>query len=186
MFSVSGAGTFLSEVVRNSYEANVETKYKTTPISQRISDINIGKTYPEECQSDRYTHIVSGVTLGLEAYMTFKFEAQKESEANEVSGDMEIIVKNIPAFSVSGQGTLDLSQSQQEIINKTVITAFGDFSPDNQLPTSYEAAVDFYSHLQDIPSNTSNTWSGVSVLEVHMVPITGKEITFFILFNFMK
>ena len=121
MFSVSGAGTFLSEVVRNSYEANVETKYKTTPISQRISDINIGKTYPEECQSDRYTHIVSGVTLGLEAYMTFKFEAQKESDANQVAGDMEIIVKNIPNFSVSGQGTLDLSQSQQEIINKTVI-----------------------------------------------------------------
>ena len=126
---MSGAGTFLSEVVTNAYEANVETKYKTTPISQRISDITIDKTYPEECQSDHYTHIVSGVTLGLEAYMTFKFEAQKESDANSVAGDMEIIVKNIPNFSVSGQGTLDLSQSQQEIINKTVITAFGDFSP---------------------------------------------------------
>ena len=129
MFSVSGAGTFLSEVVSNAYEANVETKYKTTPISQRIRDINIDKTYPEECQSDRYTHVVSGVTLGLEAYMTFKFEAQKESDANQVAGEMEIIVKNIPNFSVSGQGTIDLSQSQQEIINKTVITAFGDFSP---------------------------------------------------------
>ena len=116
MFSVSGAGTFLSEVVRNSYEANVETKYKTTPISQRISDIHIGKTYPEECQSDRYTHIVTDVTLGLEAYMTFKFEAQKESDANQVAGDMEIIVKNIPNFSVSGQGTQSASALHWNLI----------------------------------------------------------------------
>ena len=44
----------------------------------------------------------------------------------------------------------------------------------NQLPTSYQSAVDFYTALKDIPVHdaASDTWSGVSVLEVHMVPIT--------------
>ena len=111
--------------------------------------------------------------MGISAYFVFKSLATDKREANQVKGDLEISISNIPAFSASGEGEIDLSESQQETLNSTNLRMFGDFSPEYPLPSTFDSAVDFYKLLPTMTTHLDNdTWSGVTITSVHLLPIT--------------
>merc|ERR1719369_2271460 len=143
MVHVAGSADYFDDKVSSEYEVNVELTYEATKATQSITKY-LEKDFRWECENPQYTHIVTEVTLGISAFFVFKSLATDKSEANHVRGDLEISINNIPSFSASGGGQVDLSESQQETLNSTNLRMFGDFSPEHPLPSTFDSAVDFY------------------------------------------
>jgi len=172
MVHVAGSADYFDDKVSSEYEVNVELTYEATKATQSITKY-LEKDFGWECENPQYTHIVTEVTLGISAFFVFKSLATDKSEANHVRGDLEISINEIPSFSASGGGQVDLSESQQETLNSTNLRMFGDFSPEHPLPSTFDSAVDFYRLLPTMTTHHENdTWSGVTITSVHLLPIT--------------
>ena len=153
-------------------QVNVELTYEATKATQRVEKY-LDKDYAYECANEQYTHIVTEVTLGISAYFVFKSVVTTKDEQNQVKGDLDIAINNIPSFSAQGGGSVDLSESVQETLNSTYLRMYGDFSPEYPLPSTFDSAVDFYKKLPTMTSHLENdTWSGVTFVSVHLLPIT--------------
>ena len=121
--------------------------------------------YFEECQSELFTHFVSEINYGLNAFFVFKRDTQYGEEQTSVQGELEIIVKAIPGFAIEGGGNISITDSQREILNTTHIRMFGDFSPSSKLPSTLEEAVTFYKGLE-----AEDYIDGATALQVTLTP----------------
>jgi len=172
MVHVEGSAGYLDDKVSSEYQVNVELTYEATKATQRVEKY-LDKDYAYECANEQYTHIVTEVTLGISAYFVFKSVVTTKDEQNQVKGDLDIAINNIPSFSAHGGGSVDLSESVQETLNSTYLRMYGDFSPEYPLPSTFDSAVDFYKKLPTMTSHLENdTWSGVTIVSVHLLPIT--------------
>ena len=97
-----------------------------------------------ECKTDLYTHFVTKVTYGTNCFFVFKKDTKGGKEQQDVKGQLQIVVNAIPGFAINGQGSVNLTDSQQEMLNTTNLRMFGDFSPIKKLPSTFDEAVRFY------------------------------------------
>ena len=97
-----------------------------------------------ECATDLYTHFVTRVTYGTNCYFVFKKDTKGGSEQTHVEGELKIVVDAIPNFGIEGEGRVNLTDSETEMLNTTNLRMFGDFSPISNLPSTFLEAVEFY------------------------------------------
>ena len=97
-----------------------------------------------ECDTDLYTHFVTKVTYGTNCYFVFKKDTKGGSEQTHVEGELKIVVDAIPNFGIEGEGRVNLTDSETELLNTTNLRMFGDFSPISKLPSTFLEAVEFY------------------------------------------
>eukprot|EP00091_Calanus_sinicus_P008510 TRINITY_DN2061_c0_g1_i3.p1 TRINITY_DN2061_c0_g1~~TRINITY_DN2061_c0_g1_i3.p1 ORF type:complete len:555 (-),score=118.33 TRINITY_DN2061_c0_g1_i3:234-1826(-) len=173
MVHVEGGAGYLDDKVSSEYEVNVELTYEAKKGTHRVEKY-LAKDYEYECANEQYTHIVTEVTFGINAYFVFKSIVTDSSEKTEVTGNLDLAINSIPSFSVEGGGQVDLEESVQETLNSTNLRMFGDFSPEYPLPSTFDSAVKFYTDLPGMTTydEATETWSGVTIVAVHLLPIT--------------
>merc|ERR1711971_246992 len=74
----------------------------------------------------------------------FKKDTKGGSEQTHVEGELKIVVDAIPNFGIEGEGRVNLTDSETEMLNTTNLRIFGDFSPISNLPSTFLEAVEFY------------------------------------------
>merc|ERR1712130_884990 len=140
---VSGSAGFMKDKVETKKQVNMVLKYKQNSHFTEIAT-NTPPDYREECETELYTHFVTKVTYGTNCFFVFKRDTQGGSEQMSVEGELKIVVDAIPDFEINGEGGVNLTDSQKEVLNTTNLRMFGDFSPLSPLPSTLVEAVTFY------------------------------------------
>ena len=143
--------------------------YHTTKYTETLPKKTI-KDHPEECKNvnDPYTHVVTSVTYGLECNFVFKYMLAEHESESMITGNLSIAINNIPSFSISGKGSVNLTESEQSMMANTQLVMYGDMSLDAEsppLPTDFDTACKFFEALPHMASRQA------TILEVHMTPI---------------
>ena len=115
------------------------TKYTKTLPKKTPIDWN------EECNSDKYTHVVTSVTYGMDAVFVFKRVVHEHEFEGKISGSMGWILQAIPGLSTGHSYSFD--EEITSILDTSSLTMYGDFAPDEPLPATLEQAVEFYKKL---------------------------------------
>merc|ERR1719341_2159698 len=143
---VSGSAGFMKDKVETNKQVNMVLKYKqNSHFAEIATNTPADPAYSEmECKTDLYTHFVTKVTYGTNCFFVFKKDTKGGSEQTSVEGELKIVVDAIPGFEINGEGEVDLTDSQKEMMNTTNLRMFGDFSPTSPLPSTLVEAVIFY------------------------------------------
>ena len=138
------AGFLLRFYIPCQFKVNMVLKYKQNSHFSEIATNTPADYAGPECKTDLYTHFVTKVTYGTNCFFVFKKDTKGGKEQQDVKGQLQIVVDAIPGFAINGQGSVNLTDSQQEMLNTTNLRMFGDFSPIKKLPSTFDEAVRFY------------------------------------------
>merc|ERR1712226_897158 len=167
---VAGTAGFLKEDVTSETEANVAMVYQSTKYSKTINK-HTAKSYIDECsQGSKYTHVVTSVEYGLDAVFSFKRQTQAHENDMQVTGSLELSINKIPGTTIEGSGEVNMTEWEKELFNTTTLEVFGDFSPEKQLPTTFEEAVRFYKSMSEMAGTGEEGYPGAQVTRVHLTP----------------
>ena len=144
--------------------------YSSTKYSKTIPKFT-RKSYVDECTSDQYTHVVTSVDYGLDAIFSFKRLAKSHENKQSITGSLEISITKIPGATIEGSGSVNMTEWEQELFNTTTLEVFGDFSPESQLPTTYQEAVKFYNEVPAMAGEAADGYPGAQIVRVHLTPI---------------
>jgi len=169
---VAGSAGFLKEDVTSETESNVAMIYHASKYSKTINK-NTVKNYIEECKGEnqnKYTHVVTSVEYGLDAVFSFKRQTQLHENEMSVTGSLEISINKIPGTTIEGSGSVNMTEWEKELFNKTTLTVYGDFSPEDQLPTTFPDAVLFYKNISKMTGTAEEGYPGAQIINVHLTP----------------
>merc|ERR1712172_205839 len=141
---VTGSAGFMKDKVETNMQVNMVLKYKQDSHFSEIATNTPADYAGPECDNDLYTHFVTRVTYGTNCYFVFKKDTKGGSEQTHVEGELKIVVDAIPNFGIEGEGRVNLTDSETEMLNTTNLRIFGDFSPISNLPSTFLEAVEFY------------------------------------------
>ena len=63
------------------------------------------------CDSDDATHVVIEVKYGFNAFLLFETRSSETYSKEMIAGELNIMIKAIPAVSISGSGSMNLTDS---------------------------------------------------------------------------
>ena len=96
--------------------------------------------YPEILESGEATHIIAGITYGANAFFRFEKSLSENETKKDVGGSLEIEVKKIPSFNISGDGKVNINEEDKKRVNNVKCEFYGDYTGIH-IPTSFEDAV---------------------------------------------
>ena len=98
------------------------------------------------CNTDDATHVVIEVKYGFNAFLLFETRSSETYSKEMIAGELNIMIKAIPAVSISGSGSMNLTDSQTEISESLRFRFHGDTVIDPP-PQSFDEAIDVYQSL---------------------------------------
>jgi len=155
---VGGSAMFLHNTKSSNQQSRVTMYYSESTRFEQLTMSQLGQiTYPQVFDQKTATHVVTGVLYGAQAIMVFDRTFSEEEEKQEIEGELNVMVKKIPLFSIEGQGAVKMTDGQKKVAEKTTCTFHGDFRLD-QNPTTYMEALELYKKLPNIlKENPQNT-----------------------------
>lgn len=145
MISVSGSAGFARKDDLIETDETFTLIYKTTAYSTTIPK-STPVSFANECKNKQATHVVNRITYGQNAYFFFKRRLRKNEQSQSIQGNLEIVVKAIPSFSVQGKASIDMQGELKEIAESSEVQYNGDFNVDN-IPTTFDSAVKTFGTL---------------------------------------
>ncbi|KAK9951824.1 hypothetical protein ABG768_017699, partial [Culter alburnus] len=159
LVKVGGSAKFLSNTKSSNQQSRVTMNYSETTRYEQLTMTQLGKdhiTYPEVFDQKTATHVVTGVLYGAQAFMVFDRTFSEEENEQKIEGDLKIMVKNIPQFSIEGEGALEMKHGDKKVAESISCTFYGDVRLDLN-PTTYMEALEVYKklpvHLKENPQN---------------------------------
>ena len=138
---LKGAGKFLTERKKTEKDVNIAYYYESI---RQIEFINQGMRmapdFPEICKDlgkeNGPTHVVTSITRGLSAVLEFKKKVRTDSDVSKIIADLEITL-DLPALTLSGKATVNLTENETRIFEDIDCTFYGDTILDTS-PTTLE------------------------------------------------
>ncbi|MGH0119106.1 UNVERIFIED_CONTAM: hypothetical protein FKN15_031439 [Acipenser sinensis] len=128
-------------------DCQVTMYYSTTNRFEQLTMSQLGKmAYPQVFEQQTATHIVMAVLYGAQAFFVFDQMSSEEENKQDIEGNLNVMVKKIPNFSIEGKGALKMTDKDKESVQKFSCTFHGDFEI-KQNPTTYLEALDVYKTL---------------------------------------
>ncbi|XP_039524640.1 complement factor H-like isoform X4 [Pimephales promelas] len=150
LVEVGGSAMFLRNTKSSNQQSRVTMYYSESTRFEQLTMSHLGQiTYPQVFDQKTATHVVTGVLYGAQAIMVFDRTFSEEEEKQEIEGELNVMVKKIPLFSIEGQGAVKMTDGQKKVAEKTTCTFHGDFRLD-QNPTAYMEALELYKKLPNI------------------------------------
>ncbi|XP_073786283.1 uncharacterized protein isoform X2 [Danio rerio] len=149
LVKVKGSADFLKNKKKSKHQSRVTLQYRTTSRFEQLTMKHLGAGNIKHCNVLREgsaTHVITGLLYGAQAFFIFDREVSSNENHQEIHGELQAAIKNIPTISVEGQASVNMSESEQEKINKFSCTFHGDFALENN-PVSYVDAIKVYSEL---------------------------------------
>jgi hypothetical protein len=171
LISVSGSAGYMKDTTAIETEINVELSYHTTKYTRTLPKYT-EKDHPEECSNKRYTHAVTSVVFGLDAWFVFKRKVSVHESKSDLTGSLKFAIGMIPGLGISVEGDTNLTDAEKNALNKTTIHMFGDFSPDETLPTNFNESINFFKNLPFMMGSSEENYPGATIMNVQMTPMT--------------
>ena len=171
LVTVEGAAKYLNDTKTSKRQSRVVLKYETTTELKQLTMEHLGPgkiQYPEVFDTDIATDVVVGILYGAKAFMVFDKEVSKEESLKEVHGNMEVLVKSLPGISVSGHGSVEITEDQKKNSENMQCKMYGDFRT-RESPTNYEDAVKVYKQL---PSLVGENGENAVPIKVYLCPLS--------------
>ncbi|XP_067312324.1 neoverrucotoxin subunit beta-like [Pseudorasbora parva] len=157
LVEVGGSARFLHDTKSSNQQSRVTMYYRETSRFEQLTMTQLGQiTYPQVFDQKTATHVVTGVLYGAQAVMVFDRTFSEEEEKQKIEGELNVMVKCIPGFSIDGKGAVEMTDADKKMAESIACTFHGDFRVD-QSPTTFMEALDVYKklpdHLKENPQN---------------------------------
>ncbi|XP_067284707.1 neoverrucotoxin subunit beta-like [Pseudorasbora parva] len=149
LVEVGGSGKFLCDTKSSNQQSRVTMYYKETSRFDQLTMSHLGQiTYPQVFDQKTATHVVTAVLYGAQAFMVFDRTFSEEKEKQEIEGELNVMVKKIPQFSIEGKGAVEMTDDDKKMAESIACRFHGDFHLD-QNPTTFMEALEVYKKLPD-------------------------------------
>ncbi|XDV21737.1 hypothetical protein PO909_026761 [Leuciscus waleckii] len=152
LVEVGGSAKFLHDTKSSNQQSRVTMNYSETSRFEQLTMTQLGVghiTYPEVFDQKTATHVVTGVLYGAHAVMVFDQTLSEEVVQQKIEGELNVMVKSIPGFTIEGKGHLDMTEDQNKVAKNIACTFYGDVRLD-QNPTTFMEALEVYKKLPTI------------------------------------
>ncbi|XP_051740042.1 stonustoxin subunit beta-like [Ctenopharyngodon idella] len=150
LVEVGGSAKFLRDTKSSNQQSRVTMYYKETTRFEQLTMSQLGQiTYPQVFDQKTATHVVTAVLYGAQAVMVFDRTFSEEENKREIEGELNIMVKKIPQFSIEGKGDVDMTEGDKKVAESITCTFYGDVRLE-QNPTTYIEALEVYKKLPTI------------------------------------
>ncbi|XP_048046143.1 stonustoxin subunit alpha-like isoform X3 [Megalobrama amblycephala] len=150
LVEVGGSAKFLRDTKSSNQQSRVTMYYKETTRFEQLTMSQLGQfTNPQVFDQKTATHVVTGVLYGAQAVMMFDRTSSEEENKQEIEGELNVMVKKIPLFSIEGKGAIKMTDGEKKVAESIACTFYGDFRLE-QNPTTYMEALDVYKNLPNI------------------------------------
>ncbi|XP_048036490.1 neoverrucotoxin subunit beta-like [Megalobrama amblycephala] len=147
LVEVGGSAKFLHDTKSSNQQSRVTMYYSETSRFEQLTMTHLGQiTYPEVFDQKTATHVVTAVLYGAQAFMVFDRTFSEEENKQEIEGQLNIMIKKIPSFSIEGEGALKMSDGHEKMVESIACTFYGDVRLEKS-PTTYMEAVEVYKKL---------------------------------------
>ncbi|XP_056311330.1 cytolytic toxin-alpha-like [Danio aesculapii] len=147
LIEVGGSARYLRDTKTSNQQSRVTMNYsETTRFDQLIISQLQDITYPQVFEQKTATHVITAVLYGAQAFMVFDRTLSSDENIQEIEGELNVMIKKIPSFSIEGKGSVKMTDSDKDKAEKISCTFHGDFHLE-QNPTSYMEALDTYQKL---------------------------------------
>ncbi|XP_036419453.1 verrucotoxin subunit beta-like [Colossoma macropomum] len=150
LVEVGGSARYLHDVKSSEHLARVTMSYSQTTRFEQLTMAELGKIiYPQVFDQRTATHVVTAVLYGAQAFMVFDCTAADYDDKQKVEGNLHVLIKKIPSFSIEGSASLELNESEKKMAEKISVTFHGDYELENN-PTTYLEAIETYKTLPQL------------------------------------
>ncbi|MCI4382213.1 hypothetical protein PGIGA_G00260950 [Pangasianodon gigas] len=150
LVEVGGSAKFLRDTKSSNQQSRVTMYYSETTRFEQLTMTHLGQiTYPQVFDQKTATHVVTAVLYGVQAFMVFDRTFSEEEDKQEIEGELNIMVKKIPLFSIEGKGAIKMTDGDKEVAEKITCTFYGDIRLE-QNPTTFTEALEVYKKLPTI------------------------------------
>ncbi|XP_068076607.1 cytolytic toxin-alpha isoform X2 [Danio rerio] len=155
LIEVGGSARYLRDTKSTNQQSRVTMNYsETTRFDQLIISQLQNITYPQVFEQKTATHVITAVLYGAQAFMVFDRTLSTNDNTQEIEGELNVMIKKIPFFSIEGKGSVKMTDSDKDKAEKISCTFHGDFHL-AQNPTSYMEALDTYQKLPTLLKENS-------------------------------
>nr|XP_023678951.1 stonustoxin subunit alpha-like [Paramormyrops kingsleyae] len=147
LVEVGGSAKYLKDTLTTESQCRVTMHYSQKTVFKQLNMKNIGKiTYADVIKHGTATHVVTGVLYGADAFLVFDQTTSRNEDKQDIQGSLEVMVKKIPLIPCSGGGKLEMTDEEQQKVEKLQCTFYGDVKLEEN-PTTYMEAVKVYKDL---------------------------------------
>ncbi|XP_059914660.1 uncharacterized protein LOC132462896 [Gadus macrocephalus] len=170
LVEIEGSAKFLSDSKISRNQARVTLKYKTTTKFKELSMNHIGRgniKHPYVFESGQATHVVTGILYGAQAFFVFDREVSEKEDRQVIEGNLKVLIKKIPALTIDGQGSLNMSDTDIANVEKFSCKFHGDFNLEKH-PVSFQEAIEVY---QSLPKLLGTNGANAVPQKVWLMPL---------------
>ncbi|XP_017540373.1 uncharacterized protein LOC108412730 [Pygocentrus nattereri] len=149
LVSVKGSAQYLNDKKKSTRQSRVTLQYKSTTRFEQLTMEHLGIGNVKHCnvfEEGSATHVVTALLYGAQAFFVFDQEVSSNESHQEIHGNLQACIKNIPTISIEGQASLDMTDDENQRTNKFTCTFHGDFALESN-PVSYQEAIKVYSQI---------------------------------------
>uniref|UniRef100_A0A8C2CKC7 SNTX thioredoxin-like domain-containing protein n=1 Tax=Cyprinus carpio TaxID=7962 RepID=A0A8C2CKC7_CYPCA len=147
LVEVGGSAKFLHDTKSSNQQSRVTMHYSETSRFEQLTMTQLGMfTYPQVFKEKIATHVVTAVLYGAQAFMVFDRSFAEDENKQNIEGELNVMVKKIPGFSIEGKGALTMADEDKKKAENITCTFHGDIHLE-QNPTTYMEALEVYKKL---------------------------------------
>ncbi|KAL7852417.1 hypothetical protein SRHO_G00182020 [Serrasalmus rhombeus] len=156
LVEVGGSARYLSDKKSSDRQSRVTMQYSQTTRFEQLTMTQLGKiSYPEVFEQKTATHVVTAVLYGGQAFMVFDKTVSENENKQEAEGNLRVMVKKIPQFSIEGEGALKMNENEKKMADNISCTFYGDYEL-HENPTTYMEALQLYKKLPSLLREREN------------------------------
>uniref|UniRef100_A0A673FRA8 Uncharacterized protein n=1 Tax=Sinocyclocheilus rhinocerous TaxID=307959 RepID=A0A673FRA8_9TELE len=178
LVKVGGSAKYLLDTKSSNQQFRVTMYYSETSRFEQLTMTQLGKiTYPQVFDQKTATHVVTAVLYGAQAFMVFDRTFSEEENKQEIEGELNVMVKKIPLFSIEGKGTAQMTDAEKEMVEKITCTFHGNVCPE-QNPTTYMEALNLYKQLPTLLKESPQNAVPIKVwlYPLHLLKTTAAQL----------
>ncbi|KAL7845523.1 hypothetical protein AOLI_G00237150 [Acnodon oligacanthus] len=156
LVEVGGSARYLRDKKSSERQSRVTMQYSQTTRFEQLTMTQLGKiSYPEVFEQKTATHVVTAVLYGGQAFMVFDKMISEKEDKQEIEGNLRVMVKKIPLFSIEGEGALKMNEDEKKMADNISCTFYGDYEL-HENPTTYMEALQLYKKLPTLLRQREN------------------------------
>ncbi|XP_036416241.1 stonustoxin subunit beta-like [Colossoma macropomum] len=156
LVEVGGSARYLRDKKSSDRQSRVTMQYSQTTRFEQLTMTQLGKiSYPEVFEQKTATHVVTAVLYGGQAFMVFDKTVSENEDKQEIEGNLRVMVKKIPLFSIEGEGALKMNENEKKLADNISCTFYGDYELEEN-PTTYMEALQLYKKLPSLLRQREN------------------------------
>ncbi|KAK2822827.1 hypothetical protein Q5P01_022892 [Channa striata] len=174
LVEVEGSAKYLNDQKTSKNQARVTLSYKATTKFQELSMNHLGRgnvKHPYVFDKGIATHVVTGILYGAQAFFVFDREVSEKESHQDIQGNLKVMIKKIPCFSIEGEGSLKMEDKDLANVEKFSCKFHGDFSLEKN-PVSFQDAVEVY---QSLPKLLGHKGENAVPVKVWLLPLASLD-----------